>query len=158
MESLLGLGGPPPAGAPTFPYGGGGGGGPLGAGAKTGRASDGAATASALHMGPGDMKPSAAALARAAAGMDQGVMLLGAGEKEDGADSEGEEDEAAPLDIDDLLEEPLCEKVKGLGTFYILIDKHSRKRKRGFTGLRRSQKAAIVRCVRKPTETGDRLA
>lgn len=55
------------------------------------------------------------------------------------------DDEDMLLDSEDLIEEALSEKVKGLGTFYILMDKHSRKRKRGFTGLRRSQKAAIVR-------------
>jgi len=58
---------------------------------------------------------------------------------------EGEDDEDGLLDPSDLMEQALSDKVKGLGTFYILIDKHSRKRKRGFTGLRRSQKAAIVR-------------
>jgi hypothetical protein len=89
----------------------------------------------------GDVKGSPTIATRGGGGLDQGVRLLGAGKKEE----EEEEEEAAPLDIDDLFEEPLCEKVKGLGTFYILIDKHSRKRKRGFTGLRRSQKAAIVR-------------
>ena len=58
---------------------------------------------------------------------------------------EGEDEDDGLLDPSDLIEEAMSDKVKGLGTFYILIDKHSRKRKRGFTGLRRSQKAAIVR-------------
>lgn len=149
MENLLNtIGGPqPPAPGSAFPY-------PAGAGA---------AAAGAGHDGGARMAPAIASSldgGAAGAGGDaagtlggdvkgnpgEGVRLLGAAKAEDGAES-GEEDEAAPLDIDDLLEEPLCEKVKGLGTFYILIDKHSRKRKRGFTGLRRSQKAAIVRYV-----------
>ena len=63
--------------------------------------------------------------------------------REDLVDGGDEDDDF--LDASDLMEEALSDKVKGIGTFYILIDKHVRKRKRGFTGLRRSQKAAIVR-------------
>lgn len=157
MDNLLGAirgSQPPPAASFAFPGAGRDGPLPTGSvggfeGAKTGRPGDGGVSSRPAPAGAmADVKQSPGHPGRVigvgAQAMDHGVRLLGAGTKEDGLDSE-EEDEAAPLDIDDLLEEPLCEKVKGLGTFYILIDKHSRRRKRGFTGLRRSQKAAIVR-------------